>query len=53
MVKVSASSAEDPGFKSQLSHTSDLKTGNQLASLPDTWCAEVSAQAGWPNVSLM
>ena len=44
VVKASASGAEDPGFESRLrrdysglSHTSDLKIGTPVATLPGTW----------------
>ena len=44
MVKASASRAEDPGFESRLhrdfsgsSHTSDLKIGTPVATLPGAW----------------
>ena len=35
------------------SHTSDLKTGTLLATLPDARHYRVSARAGWPAVSLL
>ena len=44
VVKASALGAEDPGFGtrlgwdfSELSHTSDLKIGTPVATLPGTW----------------
>ena len=37
-----------PGFFSRSSHTSDLKTGTPVATLPDAWCYRVSAVTGWP-----
>ena len=44
MVKASDSGVEDPGFESRLrrdfsesSHTSDLKTGTPVATLPGAW----------------
>ena len=44
VVKASASRAEDPGFESRLrldfsgsSHTSDLKIGTPVATLPGAW----------------
>ena len=50
MVKASASSAEDPGFKSHLrrdcswsSHISDIKIGSLVVSLPGAWSHRVSA----------
>ena len=60
VVKVSASRAEDPGFESRLrwdffgsSHTSDLKIGTPVATLPGTWCSRVSVGTGWPSVSIL
>ena len=61
VVKASASGAEDPGFKSRLrrdffsglSHTSDLKIGTPVATLPDAWRYSVSAGTGRPGVSLL
>ena len=58
-VKASALRVEDPGFKSCLhcgifsgsSHTSDLKTGTPMATLPGTWRYRVSTGTGWPGVS--
>ena len=44
MLEASASRAEDPGFESRLrrdfsgsSHTSDLKIGTPVATLPGAW----------------
>ena len=58
--KVSASRAEDPWFKSRLrrdfsgsSHTSDLKIGTPVATLPGAWRYRASAGTGWPGVSIM
>ena len=60
VVKASASGAEDPGFESRLrrdfsgwSHTSDLKIGTQVATLPGTWRYRVSSGTGQPDVSIM
>ena len=60
VVKASASTAEDPGFESRLrrdlsalSHTSDLKIGSQVATLPGAWHYTVSAETGWPVVSIL
>ena len=60
MVKASASRVEDPGFKSRLcqdfsglSHTSDLKIGPPVATLPGTWHYRVSAGTSWPGVSIL
>ena len=60
VVKVSASGAEDPGFESRLrrdisgsSHTSDLKSGTPVATLPGTWRYRVSSGTGRPSVSIL
>ena len=59
-VKASASRAEDPGFESRLrgdfsgsSHTSELKIGTSLATLPGAWRYRVGAGTGWPGVSIL
>ena len=59
-VKASVSRAEEPGFESSLrrdfsgsSHTSDLKTGSQVATLPGAWRYRVSAGTGWPGISIL
>ena len=60
MVKVPALGAEDPRFESRLrrdfsgsSHTSDLKTGTPVATLPGAWRYRVSAGIGRPGVSIL
>ena len=61
VVKASASREEDPEFQSRLrrgffsgsSHTSDLKTGAPVATLPGTWRYRVSAGTAWPGVSIL
>ena len=60
MVKASASGAEDPGIESRLrrdfsgsSHTSDLKTGAPVATLPGAWRYRVSAGTGGHGVSIL
>ena len=60
MLKASASGAEDPGFKSRLrreftrsSHTSDLKIGTPVATLPGAWHYRVSAGTGRSGVSIL
>ena len=60
VVKASASGAEDPGFESCLrrdfsgsSHTSDLKIGTPVATLPGVWRYRVSAGTGRPGVRLL
>ena len=58
--KVFASRAEDPGFESRLrrdfsgsSHTSDLKFGTPVATLPGAWRYRVSDGTGRPGVSIL
>ena len=41
------------GIFSGLSHTSDLKIGSVVATLPGAWCYRVSAGTGWPDVSIL
>ena len=53
VIKASASRAEDPGIFHRLSHTSDLKIGTPVATLPGAWCYGVSAETGWPGVSIL
>ena len=61
MVKASALRTAGPGFDSGLccgdfsgsSHTSDLKTGTPVATLPGAWHYRVSAGTGWPGVSIL
>ena len=60
VVKASASRAENPGFESclrqdfsGLSHTSDLKMGTPVVSLPGAWHYSVSAGTGRPGVSIL
>ena len=57
MVKASASGAEGPEFESRLrrdfsgsSHTSGLKIGTPVATLPGAW---VSAGTGRPGVNIL
>ena len=38
---------------SSLNHTSDLKTGTPVATLPGSWNYRVSAGTGWPGVSIL
>ena len=58
--KASASGAEDPAFESRLrrdfsrsSHTSDLKIGTPVATLPGAWHHRVSTGTGLPGVSIL
>ena len=60
VVKASALRAENLGFNFRLhcggfprpSHTSDLNTGTQMATLPGAWRYRVSAGTGWSGVSV-
>ena len=40
------------GMFSGSSHTSDLKIGTSVATLPGAWCYRVGAWTGWPGVSI-
>ena len=58
MVRASASRAEDPGCEFGLhrdfsgsSHTSDLKIGTPVSTLPGAWRYRISAWTDWPGVS--
>ena len=60
VVKASTSGAEDPGIEYRLrrvfsgsSHTSDLKIGTPVATLPGAWHYKVRAGTGWPGVSIL
>ena len=60
VVKASASEAEDPEYESRLrrdfsgsSHTSDLKIGTPVATLPGNWHYRVNAGTGRPGVSIL
>ena len=61
VVMASASRVAEPRFDSCLrrwdssgsSHTSDLKTGTPVATLPGAWCYRVSAGTGWPGVTTL
>ena len=60
VVKASASGVEDLGFKPRLrrdfswsSHTSDLKIGAPVATLPGAWGYRVRAGTGRPVVSIV
>ena len=60
VVKAYAWRTEDPGFKSGLcrdflgsSHSSDLKIGTPMATLPGAWRYRVIAGTGWPGVSML
>ena len=60
MVKASASGAADPGLDSRLrsgdfsgsSHTSNLKIGTPVVTLPGAWRYRVSTGTGRPGVSI-
>ena len=60
VVKASDSGAENLGFESRFwrdfsgsSHTSDLKIGTPVATLPGAWRCKVSAGTGRPGVSIL
>ena len=60
VVEASTLGAEGPEFESHLrqdffglSHTSDLKIGTQVATLPGAWYYRVSAGTGRPSVSIL
>ena len=61
MVKASTSGAENQEFDSRLhcgdfsslSHSSDLKIGTPVATLPGVWRYRVNAGTGWPSVSIL
>ena len=60
VVKAFASGAEDPGFESHLrqdffgsSHTHDFNIGTPVATLLGAWHYRVSAETGWPSVSIL
>ena len=60
VVKAYALGAQDPGFESRLwqdfsgsIHTSDLKIGTPVATLPSAWCYRVSTGTGRPGVSIL
>ena len=60
VVKASASRVIDPGFESRLrrdfpgsSHTSDIKIGTPVATLPRAWRYRVSAGTGRPGVNIL
>ena len=60
VLKASALGAEDLGFKSRLqwdfsglSHTSDLKIGTPVATLPGAWHYRVSTGTGRSGVSIL
>ena len=62
VVKASASRAADPAFKSRLlrdfsgkSHTSDLRIGTPVETLPGAWYFWISAGngTGWHAVSIL
>ena len=61
VVKASTSRAEDPMFDSRLhrgdffgsSHTSDIKLGTPVATLPGTSRYRINAGTGWPGVCIL
>ena len=53
VVKAFASREEDPGLASGSSHTSDLRDGTPVATLPCVSCYRGNAGTGWPGVSIL
>ena len=53
VVKASASRAKDPGIFPGSSHTSDLKIGTPVATLPGASSFRVSAGTGLPGVGIL
>ena len=60
VVRASASRAKDPGFESHLrrdfsgsSHSSDLKIGTPVATLPGAWRYRENAGTCRPGVSIL
>ena len=60
VVQTSAMRAEDPGFESRFPrdfsgscHTSDLKQGTPVATMPGAWGYRVSAGTDWLGVSIL
>ena len=60
VVTVSVSRVSDPRFRfplhrdfSGITHSSDLKIGIQVATLPRAWHYRVSIMTGWPSVSIL
>ena len=51
--KIPGSNPACAGLFSGSSHTSDLKIGTPVATLPGAWCNRVSAGTGWPGVSIL
>ena len=51
--KIPGSNSACDGIFSGLSHTSDLKIGTPVATLPGAWRYRVSAGTGLPGVSIL
>ena len=51
--KIPGSNPTCAGIFSGSSHTSDLKIGTPVATLPGAWRYRVSAWTGWPGVSVL
>ena len=51
--KISGSNPTCAGIFSGSSHTSDLKIGTPVATLPGTWHYRVSTGSGRPGVSIL
>ena len=51
--KIPGSNVACAGIFPGSNHTSDLKIGTPVATLPGAWCYRVSAGTGWPVVSIL
>ena len=51
--KIPGSNPACVGIFSGSSHTSDLKIGTPVATLPGAWRYRVSTGTGWPGVSIL
>ena len=51
--KIWSSNPAFDGIFSGSNHTSDLKIGTPVATLPGAWRYRVSAGTGWPGVSIL
>ena len=41
------------GFFFWSSHTSDVKIGTPVTTMPGAWCYSISAGTGWPSISVL
>ena len=51
--KIPGSNPACAGFFSGSSHSSDSKIGTPVSTLPNAWRYRVSAETGWPGVSIL